>query len=234
MAGGIVRQAGAKHIDSAAQHGGAGDDIFRHGVFKEAFGRDDLHLAGRHIGRVHHAQHAAEMIDMAVGVDDRDHRPLAQFVSDQRHCGLGGFGTGERINDDPAGGTADHGHVGQIKPAHLPDAIGHLEQAVFRHQRRIAPQAGVHRRRCRAGKLGPIGQIAQHVALGIADLAVGDGAEKAAAGEIEILFVGPIERCCQRGIIGLRLWAGGWRCLRGGGGEKKGDEVRCHGFRLGP
>ena len=49
-----------------AQHGGARDDVFRHGMLKKAIGCDDLHFAGARIGGARNTGDAAIMIDVAM------------------------------------------------------------------------------------------------------------------------------------------------------------------------
>ena len=50
----------------------------------------------------HDAAHAAEMIEVRVRVDDGAHGRVADGAARERKTGGGGFGAGERIDDDEA------------------------------------------------------------------------------------------------------------------------------------
>ena len=156
---------------------------------------------------------------MAVGVDHARHRPRAKVLVDQRQRGGGDFGCRQRIDDDPAGLAGDDGHVRQVEAPHLPDAVGNLEQPVLRHQRCVAPQAGVDRGRRRAGELRVLGQVADRRAVGITDDGVGPRRDEAARCEIEVLGVGPIEGRGQFGVVGDCRGTGGRA-----GGRRAGEE----------
>ena len=75
---------------------------------------------------------AAEVVDVAVGVDHRLDRALAQVLGDQGERGPRGLRRGERVDHDPAGLAGHEGDVGDVGAADLVDAVGHLEQAVPR------------------------------------------------------------------------------------------------------
>ncbi|MNQ71359.1 hypothetical protein D3C85_860230 [compost metagenome] len=188
----VARQQRAEHIDGAAGHGVAGDYVLADGVLAETFWRNDAHLAGLDVGLVDNAAHAAEVVDMRVAIDHRDHRLLAQMLAHQFVGGLGRLGAHQRVEDDPAAVALDEGDVGEIVPAHLVDAVGDLEQAVLNVQLRVAPQAGidaVRRRLVQGDELLVALQVPDHLAVGVRDgqgLRLGD---KAALGVFEIALV---------------------------------------------
>ena len=111
----------------------------------EALGRDDRDLARVDVGLRRHAEHAAEVVDVAVGVDDGDDRPVAAVRAVQRQRRGGGLGGDQRVDDDDAGVALDEADVGQVEAAHLVDALDHLVEPLLGDQRRLPPQAGVHR-----------------------------------------------------------------------------------------
>ena len=69
-------QHGAVHVGGPPRHRRAGVDVLLHRVLREVLGRDDRDLARVDVGLRRHAEHAAEVIDVAVGVDDGDDRPV--------------------------------------------------------------------------------------------------------------------------------------------------------------
>ena len=77
-----------------------------------------------------HAEHAAEVVDVAVGVDHRGDGPFAERVVGELEAGRGRLRGGQRVDDDPAVVAGDEGDVGDVVAPGLPDAVGHLEQAV--------------------------------------------------------------------------------------------------------
>ena len=141
----IAGQQGAVHVDGTPPHDVAGDHVLAHRVLGEVLGRDDLDLAGLDIGLIDDATHAAVVIDMGVAVDDGKHWPLAELRGHEVVRCLGRLSRDQRIEHDPAGVTLDEGDVREVEPAHLIDAVRHLEQAVLHVELRVAPQARVHR-----------------------------------------------------------------------------------------
>ena len=67
-----AREHGAVHVGGSPGHRRPGVDVLLHGVLGEVLGRDDRDLARVDVGLARHAEHAAEVVDVAVGVDDRD------------------------------------------------------------------------------------------------------------------------------------------------------------------
>ena len=92
-------------------------------------------------------EHAAEMVDVAVGVDHRDDGPVAAVRAVQRQRGRGGLGGDQRIDDDDAGVALDEADVGQVEAAHLVDALDHLVEPLLGGELGLPPQARVHRGR---------------------------------------------------------------------------------------
>ena len=138
---------GSVHVGSASRHRRAGVDVLLHGVFGEVLGRDDRDLAGIDVRLRRHPEHASEVVDVAVGVDDRDHLAVAAMRAIQRQGGGRGLGGDQRIDHDDPGVTLDEADVGQIEAADLVDALDHLVEALLGAQLALPPQARVHRRR---------------------------------------------------------------------------------------
>jgi hypothetical protein len=128
---------------------------------------------------------------MAVGVDDRRHRLVAQVLAREIH-GIGGrFARGERIHHDPARLALDQGDVGEVEAAQLPDALRDLEQSDMVVELRLAPQAGMGGDGCVALQEGKTVEVPQHPAIGILDLPLGNRDQ--ATGRIgKSRWIGPI------------------------------------------
>ena len=62
----------AVHIGCPPAHGITGHDILADSLDREMLGGDDADLAGFHIAFLDDSADAAEVIDVAVGVDDRN------------------------------------------------------------------------------------------------------------------------------------------------------------------
>ena len=88
----------------------------------EALGRDHRDLARIDVGLRCHAEHPAEMVDMAVRIDNRDDRPVPALRPIQRKRGRGGLGGDQWIDDDDPGVALDEADVGQVEAADLVDA----------------------------------------------------------------------------------------------------------------
>ena len=70
---------GAAELEhGAADHRRAGQHVLLGHLLHEAVGRDDGDVAGLHVGLVDDAAHAAVVVDVAVGVDHRRHRPACR------------------------------------------------------------------------------------------------------------------------------------------------------------
>ncbi|MCY1294433.1 hypothetical protein D9M69_322550 [compost metagenome] len=139
------RQRGAAHIDRAAAHGIAGDDVLADRFLHEPLRRNDAYLAGLDVGLVDNAADAAVVVDVGMADDYRDDRAAPQVLRDQVERGPGGLGGGQRIEDDPAAIALDQRHVGEFEAAHLVNAVGDLVQPVVAQKLGIAPQARIDR-----------------------------------------------------------------------------------------
>ncbi|MNQ76954.1 hypothetical protein D3C85_918060 [compost metagenome] len=174
---------------AAAKHGGARQDVLLDGVFHETVRGVDTNLPGLDVCLVDHAAHTAEMIDVAVAVNHRDHGFARTVAVVQLKTCFRGLGDVKRVDDDQAIVTFDDGHVGQVDAAYLVDLVGDLEQAGIGIELRQAPQAGVH------GVRGlllleeiVLMRIPHRIAIGILDLALEGGDQPAAS----VLIVGTI------------------------------------------
>ncbi|MNR29009.1 hypothetical protein D3C85_1463660 [compost metagenome] len=108
-------------------------------MFRKTFRREDLDLARPDIGLVHDAAHPAIMVDVRMAVDHRDDWALPQVLADKIECSLGCFRGNQGIQHDPTRVALHEGHVGEIEPSHLVNAIGHLEQPVLHGELGVAP-----------------------------------------------------------------------------------------------
>src|SRR3546814_6700537 len=88
---------------------------------------------------------AAEVVDVAVGIDHGLHRLAASVRVVEVNADLRGFGRDQRIDHGDAFLALDDSHVGEIEIALLVDAIGDPEQAADVCGGRVAPQAGIYR-----------------------------------------------------------------------------------------
>ena len=149
--------------------------------------------AGVHVLLAGDALDAAEMVDVAVAVDDADHGAVAAMLPVERERGCGGLRGDEGVDDEHAGLALDEGDVGEVEAAHLVDAGDHLEQAVDRVELRLAPEAGVGAVGRGALEEGPVGLVVpDDAAVGIVDDARLEPSDEAASGVVEVL--GVVER----------------------------------------
>ncbi len=158
-------------------------------MFEEPLRGNHLHLAGFDLRLVDHPAHTAEVVDVRVGIDHRNHRPLRAMAEVHRQTGPGGFHRQQRVHHDQAMLTFDQGHVGQVQATHLVDAVGDLEQTGNAIELGDAPQAGVDGGRCLAVEEGVALQVPDGLAIGI-DHGLVDGFEQAPAGIVEVAAVG--------------------------------------------
>ncbi len=195
-------QGGAVHVRGAAAHGGAGVDVLADGVLQEPLRREHRH-AGRDLLDADHALDAAEVVDVAVRVQDAGDGALPAVAAVQRERGGRGLRRDERVDDQDAALTLDHGHVRQVEPAHLVDPRDHLEQPVPPGQPALAPQARMGGGRT-VGVQEPVRvQIPHHTAVRVPDLVLFGRSHESAA--LVLRIAGVVEReAPQRGIVGLR------------------------------
>ena len=108
-------------------------------------GGDDAAASGVDVGLGGHAEHAAEVVGVGVGVDHGGDRPLAEVLVGQRQARPRRRLDRQRVDDDPARVAGDERDVRDVVPARLPQPVVDLEQAVDVVQLRLAPQARVDR-----------------------------------------------------------------------------------------
>ena len=163
LPGGAHRQRRAGVVQAPAQHRHPGVDVLGDRVLEESVRGDDRYRGAR----VHHPEHAAEVVDVRMGVDHGGDRPVAPVLPVQRQPGRGDLGRHRRVDDDHAGLALDHGHVGKLDPAQLVDALGDREQPLDRGQLALPPQARVHRvRAVPGGGAGERVGVVHHPAVG--------------------------------------------------------------------
>ncbi len=185
-----ARQHGAVHVARTAHHRRAGVDVFLHGVRGEPLRRQHRHLSRVHVGLGGDAEHPTEMIDMAVGVDDRDHGAVGSAVGAiQVQRGGGHLGGHQRVDDDQPSVTLNEADIGDIESADLIDARHHLVEALFRGQLGLPPQAGMHR--CRRGTVEKRVRVVvpHHATIGSLDHTRGQRGNESAIGVVEIRCV---------------------------------------------
>ncbi|MNM61209.1 hypothetical protein D3C81_725050 [compost metagenome] len=179
-------------------------------MFHEPAGGEHLDLAGVDVGLVDHAAHAAEVVGMGMAVDHRHHRFARTVLVVQIERGTGGFGGGQRVDDDQPVVAFDDGHVGQVQAAYLVQPGYHFEQPGMVVQLSHAPEAGVDR----GGAVLLLeeviaGQVPDRLAVGIHDLPLERCDQPAAdGGEIGIIAERPLLE--HGGVVGAGLFAGGF------------------------
>ena len=139
-----ARQHRAELEQRAAEHRVAGDHILADRGGHETRRRPDCHSAGRHVIGVDDSADAAEVIDMAVSIDDRDHGLLRDVLAVEVKGGLGDLGRNQRIDHDETAVALDDRHVGYVEAAQLMDAIGHLVETVGHVHSRMTPEPGMN------------------------------------------------------------------------------------------
>ncbi len=102
VAAGSRRQQRAELVERPAVHRHAGEQVLGDGLAQEVLGGDDLATAGVDVVLAGDAEHAAEVVEVAVGVDHRGDRPLAEVAVGEFEARRGGGGVGERVDDHPA------------------------------------------------------------------------------------------------------------------------------------
>ena len=98
-------------------HGGADEDVLCHRFLHEALGGDHRDPARVDIGFVDDSLHTAEVVDVRVGVDHRDHRARAAVLLIERPRCSSGLLADQRIDDDHTGLAFDDAHHRQVEPA---------------------------------------------------------------------------------------------------------------------
>ncbi len=176
----------AVHVGGAAGHGRPGIDVLLYDVFGEPLGRQHRDLPRIHVGLRGDAEHAAEMVDVAVGVDHRDHGPIAPVTPVQLQRRGRHLGGDQRIDHDQTGVPLDEADVRQVQSANLIDARHDFVEALFRRQHALPPQTRMHRRRCIARHEGVLVVVPHHPAVGGLDDARRQRADESPVGVGEV------------------------------------------------
>ncbi len=182
-----ARQQGAVHVGGATRHRGPGIDVLLHDVLGEPFRCQHRHLAGVDVGLRGHAQHAAEMVDVAMGVDHRDDGPLAPVGAVQLQRRGRHLGGDQRVDHDQPGVALDEADVGEVQAADLIDARHHFVEALFGGQLALCR----HRLGCTDGGASPdeerVGVVVpHHASVGGLDDARRQRADEPPVGVVEI------------------------------------------------
>ena len=191
-------QRGPVHVRGPSRHRRARVDVLLHCVFGEVLGRDDGDLARVDVGLRGDAEDAAEVVDVAVGVNHRDDGPRPSVLAVQGERRGRGLGGDQRVDDDDAGVAFDEADVGQVESANLVDPLDHLVQTLLGAQLALSPQAGVHCR-WRFGIEKRVDVVVpHHSSVGSLDDAGFERAEESAVGGVEV--GGVVERQVPQGL----------------------------------
>ena len=90
----------AVHVAGAAPHRRAGEDVLADRVLEEARRGDDRDRAGLDLLLAEDARGAAEVVDVAVGVDQPGDRALAAVLAVESQRRGGGLARDQRVDDD--------------------------------------------------------------------------------------------------------------------------------------
>ena len=188
---------GAARHRRSRQHVLAGDRLH------EAGRRYHLDLARLHVGFVDHAPDAAVVVDVAVGVDHRDHGlswPVRVVEFERRPRDLC---RGQRIDQDETAVALDHRQVGDVEAAQLVETLRDLEQAVREVEPRHAPQAGIDGAGCQlAVDESVLAEVPEDRAAACAHEPFGHGCDETALRGLEVCSVGEGQLCRHRRICG--------------------------------
>jgi hypothetical protein len=166
-------------------HRGARVDVLADRAFQETGRGDDRHV--RPVGQ--DAVHAAEVIAVRVGVDDRRHRAVAAVLSVQAECRGRAFDRDQRVDDDHAGVALDERDVREVEAANLVDPVGDLEQALLTAELTLPPQTRVNRFWAIAVKEAVGVGVPHHPAVGRRHRTGRQRCDEVAAGVLEVLPV---------------------------------------------
>ena len=173
--------------------------------------------------------HAAEMVAVGVGIDDRRHRqPFAHMLLEEFPRRARGLGGGHDVDQDPAGLAAHEGHVRQIEAANLIDAGDDLVETEI-----VVEPGDPGRRGVDAVEVpGPVQEVVIRDVEG--DVAgIGHDARVGPAGDEPAFLLAEVARVGE-GKLGLRLLEhadgmGRWRLALG---VEVPGERRPRGLRL--
>jgi hypothetical protein len=166
--------------------------------------RDDL------FSRDHPAD-TTEVVDMTMGVDDRDNWLFrAMLIIEFKAC-LRGRDRRGGVYDDQPGITLDDGEVRDVDAPELIDALGDLEQATVAVELDHAPEAGIHPI-WRGGIFRnlELASVEHHFSVSILDNAIRQSCDEAALGKLEIISIAK-GQCFQNLLVrSLRKIRGGF------------------------
>ena len=83
LSGRALLDRGAVHVTGASRHRGSGEDVLDDRVLHEPLGSDHRDPAGVDVVLADDALDAAEVVDVGVGVDHRDHRARCRGAADR-------------------------------------------------------------------------------------------------------------------------------------------------------
>src|SRR5208283_4604543 len=121
----------AVHVARAAPHNDSGHHVLTDRLIHEVLWRDEPDLPGSDIFGARSSLDSTEMIDVAVGENDRDQRALTQGAIHERQGAGGCLYGSEWVNQDTAAIALDYAHVRQVIAANLIDTVGNFEEAVI-------------------------------------------------------------------------------------------------------
>ena len=124
----------------AAAHDVPGDRELADDLFDETHRSDDTNIAFVNGFLAGDAEDPAEVVDVAMGVDDRGNRAFAQVAIGHVERYGCGRGVGQWVDDQPTAIGAGHeGDVGNVVATYLPHTVGDLEETVGRIQPSLSP-----------------------------------------------------------------------------------------------
>ena len=191
---------GAVHITGPAGHRRARIDVLLHRMADEAFWRHHRDGAGIHLSLGGNTQNATEVIDMTMGVDHRDDRPVATVLPIQRQCRGRRLGADQRVDDDKSGIALDESDIRQVKSADLIYAFDHFVETLFGSERRLPPETGVNTRRgiVAQKRVGVV--VPDHPAVGCGDDTGIQSRDEAAVGVGEVGGIGERQQSALFGV----------------------------------
>jgi hypothetical protein len=145
LPGRALGQQRAVHVRRAARHRAAGVHVLAHGMLEEPLRGEHGHAARCDVVRRHHAARAAEVVDVAVRVEQARHRPVAAVLAVERERRRRALGRDQRIDHEDAAVALDDGHHRQVQATHLIDPFADLEQPVDRGELALPPQTRIDR-----------------------------------------------------------------------------------------
>ncbi len=130
---------------------------------------------------------AAEVVDVAVGVDQAGDRAIAAVLAVEGEGRGGGLGGDQRVDHDDPLMALDHVHVGEVEAAQLVEARRQLEEAGDAAELALSPEA-------RVGGVGRLGleevvalQLPDRAAIRVLDPGWVEGGDETAARCLEVV-----------------------------------------------